>query len=52
MNSAGDPENPNLHDLPHDVQQINIGALIIRIGFWGRLYYTSNKEPPKVLLMI
>ena len=26
----------------------NIGALIIRIGFWGPLYYTYNKEPLKI----
>ena len=25
----------------------NIGALIIRIGFWGPLYYIYNKEPPQ-----
>ena len=25
---------------------ITIGALIIRIGFWGILYYSYNKEPP------
>ena len=25
----------------------NIGALIIRIGFWGPLYYSYNKKPPK-----
>ena len=25
----------------------SIGALIIRIGFWGILYYNYNKEPPK-----
>ena len=24
-----------------------IGALLIRIGFWGALYYNYNKEPPK-----
>ena len=24
-----------------------IGALIIRIGFWGPLYYNYDKEPPK-----
>ena len=24
----------------------NIGALIIRIGFWGPVYYSYNKEPP------
>ena len=26
----------------------NIGALIIRIEFWGPLYYNYNKEPPKI----
>ena len=25
----------------------DIGALIIRIGFWGPFYYTHNKETPK-----
>ena len=25
----------------------NIGALIIRIGFGGIVYYNYNKEPPK-----
>ena len=25
----------------------NIGALIIRIGFRGPLYYNHNKKPPK-----
>ena len=25
----------------------NVGALIIRIGFVGRLCYDYNKEPPK-----
>ena len=25
----------------------NIGALIIRIGFWGPLHYSYDKEPPK-----
>ena len=24
-----------------------IGALIIRLRFWGPLYYNYNKEPPK-----
>ena len=24
-----------------------LGALIIRIGFWGPLYYNYSKEPPK-----
>ena len=25
----------------------NIGALIIRVGFGGPLYYNYNKDPPK-----
>ena len=25
----------------------NIGALIVRIGFWGILYYNHKKEPPQ-----
>ena len=25
----------------------DIGALIIRLGFWGILYYNYNKEPRK-----
>ena len=24
-----------------------VGALILRIGSWGPLYYNYNKEPPK-----
>ena len=27
----------------------NAGALIIRIGFWGRLYYNYNKRLPKIV---
>ena len=27
------------------VTEMNAGALIIRIGFGGPLYYTYNKEP-------
>ena len=30
-------------DLPH-APEANIGALRIRIGFWGPLYYNSGKE--------
>ena len=29
------------------ISKTNISALIIRIGLWGPLYYTYNKEPPK-----
>ena len=25
----------------------NIGALAIRIGFWGPLYFNYNKDPPQ-----
>ena len=28
-------------------QNPTIGGLIIRIGFWGHLYYNYNKEPAK-----
>ena len=45
---------PSDEVLRHETQSIilkfrlsNIGALIIRIGFWGPVYYTYNKEPPK-----
>ena len=32
----------------------NVGALIIRIGFWGPLYYNDNQESgtPKIVLVI
>ena len=26
-----------------------VGALMIRIGFWGLLYYNYKKEPPKIV---
>ena len=29
------------------IRQCHIGALIIRIRFWGPLYSTYIKEPPK-----
>ena len=31
------------------VEGLSIGALIIRIGFWGPVYYNYNKEPPKMV---
>ena len=31
------------------VEELSIGALIIRIGFWGPVYYNYNKEPPKMV---
>ena len=37
------PSTPN----PKTDVATAIGALIIRIGFWGPLYYNYNKEPPK-----
>ena len=29
------------------VRRFSAGALVPRIGFWGPLYYTSYKEPPR-----
>ena len=29
----------------------NIRALIIRIGFWGAVYYIYNKEPRNMVLV-
>ena len=28
-----------------DLGQCSVGALTTRIGLWGILYYTSNKDP-------
>ena len=33
-------------DIASTPKLLNIGALIVRIGFWGPLYYNDNKEPP------
>ena len=30
-------------------RNINVGALIIRIGFWGILYYKHKKGAPKIV---
>ena len=30
----------------------NTGASIIRIGFWGPLYYNCNKEPSKLIVQV
>ena len=30
----------------------NAGALTIRIGFWGPLYYTCSQQAPKIVLVI
>ena len=29
-----------------------IGAIIIRLGFWGPVYYRYNKEPPKYIKIL
>ena len=34
-------------DQTSGIFRVIYGALIIRMGFWGPLYYTYNKEPPK-----
>ena len=31
----------------HLVLKASIGALLIRIGFWGPLYYNYTREPPQ-----
>ena len=32
--------------------RLSIRASIISIGSWGPLHYKSNKEPPKIVLVI
>ena len=27
----------------------NIGTVLVRIGFWGPLYYNHDKEPPNIV---
>ena len=39
---------PNKPEAVVTVRQINVGAIVIRIGFWGVLCYNYNKEPPKL----
>ena len=29
--------------------EFKTGAFIIRIGFWGPIYYNYSKEPPKIV---
>ena len=36
----------------HGATWTNIGALIIRIEFWGTLFYNCHKEPPKIIWVI
>ena len=31
---------------PSGLTNPNIGDLVVRLGFWGPLYYTYNKDPP------
>ena len=45
-------KNDNKQDQAQRFDPANIGAMIIRIGFWGPLYYHCNKEPPTVLVII
>ena len=40
-------DDPELKDPNSCQKKSNAGALLIRIGFGGILYYNSNKEPPK-----
>ena len=48
------PMPPGLHGRPpggkpYAIRPKNrhIGAVVIRLGFWGLLYYNCDKEPPK-----
>ena len=41
------PANPNRLKTQWTGKASNAGALIIRIGFWGPLYYSYNKESPR-----
>ena len=31
---------------------VNVGDLTVRIQFWGKVYYTHIKKPPKIVLII
>ena len=44
---APNPIPPKLSPIGNNDSVTNIGALVIRIGFWGPLYPNFNKEPPK-----
>ena len=43
LTKSSDPSSTSLAAMSY----CNTGALIIRIGFWGPLYYNYTKEPPK-----
>ena len=38
--------------LRHVGLEFNVGAFFIRLGFWGIVYYSYNKEPQKPILII
>ena len=42
---------PRLFSEPVKARFANLGALIFRIGFWGLLYYSYNREPHKTVLV-
>ena len=37
-------------NMANKLSELDMGAFIIRIGFWGPLYYNHSKEPPKKLI--
>ena len=41
------PELSDSQTTPKTPKPCNVGALTIRIGFWGIVYYAKNKEPPQ-----
>ena len=45
-------EDESLVHAAFRAEQPNIGALIIRIGLWGPLYYNYIADPFKIVLVI
>ena len=39
-------------DLKVPDSRLDVGALIISVGFGGALYYNNNKEPPQNPILI
>ena len=45
----GNSHVASFYDFIDGIDLDTIGALIIRTGFWGALYFKYNKEPPKIV---
>ena len=37
---------------PYTIALLNVGALLVRIGFWGLFYSSYTKEPQNPMLLI